>query len=147
MDCEACYYESMSPAPISIPNGKYAQLPISDIVGLAADGTTQLPLTQRTASVDDYAKLFVAVVAGGSALAILGKTSLAPGATEDHVLTINAKGSDGVTVVPPATIPIVLNGPPPPPQAASIGLSETGLSFGTPDIVGPHDPGAGTVSF
>lgn len=134
-------------SPISIPAGQWASFPVTNVIGLASDGTTQLPLTNRTATVDDYTKFFVAVTNGGGKLTIMGKTVLAAGTSEVHNLTINAKGSDGVTPVAPATVQVTLNGPPPPPQAATITIQDGGVAFGVPDSIGPHDPGAGTVSF
>jgi hypothetical protein len=124
------------------------QSAVQGVSGVAADGSTVLPLGSLTASIDNYAAAFVAKIVPGGAPANFGyyncvPKNVPPGSTITVTVTLTGTNASGAAL-PPVTQQYDLIGPPLPPQDTTLVLSPANIStqFATASV----DPGSATVT-
>ena len=130
-------------APIVVPSG--SEVYVNYPTGLDASGNPE-PITNKTASVDNYAAAYVAASPGaGSAgqLYVVPKGAIPQGGSVSVNVTIGATNAAGnqISVVQPVTF----QGPPLPPPAVSLSIT-AGVQGITPFNV-PADPGSASITF
>ncbi len=100
-----------------------------------------------SATVDDFAKAYFAKVSGTPDQYMFvsrGGTTIAAGATVTVNVTVNSMDDTGAAL-PPFVIPFAVSGPPLPPPATHVVISE-GPFGADKGSTTPADPGSATIS-
>ncbi len=113
------------------------------------DDTETSRVITGAVTIDDVTHCYVAKmppVVGGDQYILVGRdSSLAAGATADVNITVNAKDDRGVDIMP-LVVAFTLAGPPLPPAATHVVVSEGPFGRDKIGFTPPADPGSGTIA-
>lgn len=113
------------------------------VAGIDAGGIARA--ITGTATIDSYTAAYLAKNAGGQLMLITRPAAIpAPGASVPAVVTIQANDAQG-NPLPPLALNFQLNGPPPPPNADHLVISEGPIVRDKLGVTIPPDPGAASI--
>lgn len=122
-----------------VPDGNVAIITYAG----ADDADNPKPLSALSVTIDSYSDAYVAAIEGTNQVMLVQKVSQPEGQTKTVNLSFNGVSQDG-THLPPNVVPFDLSGPPAPPQATQVLISQI-VVRDTIGITVPPDPGNATV--